>query len=80
MDLVVKAVTAAPGGHGGAWGVVREDAKKHLVVVGWDSVEAHVTFTTTELFQKQVIEGIQSIVEDMKTAGGPWHVPLKKHQ
>lgn len=73
---MVQIVVGAPGGHGGSWGRVREDEMKHLIKIGWDSVEAHEAFQKTDEFQTKVI-GVLSTIMDSIDLVEYWHVPLE---
>lgn len=75
---MVDTVTAAPGGHGGGWGVMVEDKRRNLITVGWDSVEAHQNFQKTEEFQTVVIGGLSTIMDSIDLVDY-WHVPLEQH-
>lgn len=79
IDNVIAALAATSGGHGGGWGVVTaKDTDKFLIIVGWDSVDAHAQFGGTEAFNTIVFPGIMSITPKMKSVSY-WHVPLEKH-
>lgn len=79
IDDVVVALAAASGGHGGGHGVLVEDSHKCLILVGWDSVEAHGKFGSTKAFKTVVFPGLMSITPDIELAEY-WHVPLEKHR
>lgn len=78
MDAVIVAAKEAVGGHGGNYGVTIEDAKKFVIIAGWDSIEAHRNFQGTDVCHKVVFGGILSIVEGIEVVEY-WHIPLEKH-
>ncbi|KAJ2929745.1 hypothetical protein H1R20_g7332, partial [Candolleomyces eurysporus] len=69
-DLMVSLTKTFNGCHGPAFGITREDANHLCIVIGWDSVKAHVDAVTRH-------EGVAKLacLADLEVL----HAPLKKH-
>ncbi|RXW24399.1 hypothetical protein EST38_g1419 [Candolleomyces aberdarensis] len=69
-DLMVSLTKGFKGCHGPAFGVTKEDANYLCIVIGWDSVKAHVDAVTGHA-------GVAKLagLADLEVL----HAPLKKH-
>ncbi|KAJ2929764.1 hypothetical protein H1R20_g7331, partial [Candolleomyces eurysporus] len=70
VDLLTSLATSLNGCYGPTFGITREDANTLCIVIGWDSVKAHIDAVTGH-------EGVAKLagLADLEVL----HAPLKKH-
>jgi len=66
-NVTLRVTAEQPGCLGTSWGYTTENQRAVVLLVGWESVDAHMKFTKTEVFKISYLPYVQGVAESKMT-------------